>query len=1697
MPIPPMEENCLTKIIKDTPPITNLRVLDSDDDLTVDKVNDIWMDINLDNSLSNSSNRALSADDSLLLSDRTHRGRRSSLRHFRKNKYGGVCSIMDRSLSLDSSKEAMSEPFTDTTSDIVKQIINLEKSKEMPVLDDSDAPSPCDLSEETEFSEMPKETEPIDVESSRTLGETIEKETSESTSVRETPVETTSVDDSSLLSSKEKCDNLNVDKEQGDDETKVDDLVLNQSEVEDTVTVNEITENEKDVDDSNITKVVDDADKVPRVIINSRPLSKDSKTRKSLDSSMRNIIFDRPRKRAKSEELDDRNKSVNQDELLKEFQDIKRKRIFEQQDHVEVPKKSVEYEFLQSDTDKTKNDNLDSTVNNTNDANPDASSKSDSDHKVINSCDSELNLNSSVSCNPTVNNNVSDSKTGNNTNNENNSDENSSLTENVCKNSSLPLLPDTKPVRSSKRRFSIFDPEEISVEKTETTTSNNCIDSNINIQLPNVNLQIKDKTETTGTYNNVSKDSIKIEINVSRVESQRTTDNPVVSTSNQQLNISLPPSSPISCKVDCKKTVSASEEEKETRKLDSPALSVREVVEEKSLGIEKDNEAEPTVEEVTDEENIIAIENKNAQISDNNSLVLENKNKKEMEPSNVSSSMPDKKETDANSAVNDKQETNEETVAPKESDKSSKDALASTPGCSKDFDFDDFDVEPCTDKIGNFHNNINRSCADKDKYGRNHGHSRTVGFLNPLFHLEELENLDSVPMYTTKDGLQYCENRKYTYRTLIIEARKREGHRGFWDYYDKKSPRSKRKKRSRSKHKSTHYKPRYDGEVGTFSESSSYENFTANEHDEIEELKDDDCDNKFDNSDYKLPSLSTRLKVKDLCSERNENFTNNLLFNKYSPKTPRSCSPAIVKTEEMGLTSPKWGYSEDSKKCSSPERDIKILKKNIVDLKDLEENILKKLKDHERHCARLDEFAFHQIKSIRSEVVNIGKKCVKNDKVSNIQQTVQVVEQVLNAFESDMFEIDVNKNDLYDEIDDISKIPMPADVDKNHCDIVTEVHDRNSVGKLSDDKEYESDVILENNSIIKETLHREEGLEYNGTHGETINESKLRSEGAIENNKTIEFYGSEKFSETTETFEGTKTSFQPNESSHTSEKICEISKLNRNEVRISRSHERDLALTKEFLENEINDTERTLFESTDVDLEKDQIEKLETASEKAGESHKPTSPFDHQSHDFAESNDSKENLRSPSAKSQDKETANELNSKEARENLYSKRPNRFKELSPKHKSEVENHSRESKRALKSQDNLVVSSADEETEKELISKRNVIKPSSPPSLICSINRKSFSFELCNNFIAQEKHHADQVDVGMKTVPKLVIRKSETNPKVLSKSKSIDGSNHEDLKKDSPTHPKIPKMIIRNARSRPGTPSIEEISETGSPESDGEAKPIKFKIKFDDSSEKIQNSSDSSEAKVPKMKIKLEERLPRVVIENIKLTSFENQKMIPKMKITNVKGSVPKIMEKQSQTELDNDKSDTNSSFSENENTRTRDKSRSRPKKDSPGHSSSSESSVKRSSSGSSSQSKKSKRSPKEEVNLDPILEETQFSMENEYKQKNSSSNSSSSKIPKVIIKRASPSAEFKCELSKEAIVNAQPQVVLMRMKNLDSMAKNLKSETLENKVQAPVDTEEVQAETKPESNEMQWERYLCSKIYFDIFFYIPGTASLPR
>ncbi|XP_012057990.1 PREDICTED: uncharacterized protein LOC105621129 [Atta cephalotes] len=309
-------------------------------------------------------------------------------------------------------------------------------------------------------------------------------------------------------------------------------------------------------------------------------------------------------------------------------------------------------------------------------------------------------------------------------------------------------------------------------------------------------------------------------------------------------------------------------------------------------------------------------------------------------------------------------------------------------------------------------------------------------------------------------------------------------------------------------------------------------------------------------------------------------------------------------------------------------------------------------------------------------------------------------------------------------------------------------------------------------------------------------------------------------------------------------------------------------------------------------------------------------------------------------------------------------------------------------------------------------------------------------------------ATDCNANTKMIPKLVIKKSETSSKFVTKMGSSSVTQDSTSNK-SICQPKIPKMIIRNARSRPGTPSIEAVHEEI---------PVSImnrtSLTIDDictcSSESSLHESNSYRNKIPKMKIKLDEKHSNKIVR-----ADDDEEVCVKRK--NVKKTIPKVKIKNSLRSDLADNLDCNSMTSQE----SRDAGRYEEKipilklkKQERNRSSSPEVTRKRQFSSHYSEVplKKCRRSERDDTEHHTKRSNSSESMQTNASECETKKNSMiciSEKIPKVIIKRTSASAEFKCELSKgykNVIAKSakwQPEVKLERYRILDSMVKDLK------------------------------------------------------
>lgn len=1249
--------------------------------------------------------------------------------------------------------------------------------------------------------------------------------------------------------------------------------------------------------------------------------------RKSVDSALRNFRYEPYNKsRSKSADFNANNNSQDQDELLNEFKNLKKKnnivRIQENDTNINVD-----------------NENFDSTR--------------------LNSTDCSVKV-----------------------------DDHTKLNENKSSILSLPMLPDTKPNNQKRRFSSIFDDDPL---------ESNYVGSDIKIQLPNVNLEIKDKTESTTTTTTNTSESIKIEINVSRIETQRAQNdnNEIIGKSNQQqVNISLPL---VSCKVDSVESISKDEEKSKQEAgnkivtMDDKKTSEKDNSEDKDATVSSssdnkclgnDNEsvdvgATTTITTTTTspiKETHVKLDKKEQDIENALKKLDEcRRNYKEIEEEKV---------TKESECIENKNFLNNETIV-----------VAPLPGSSKDFDFDQFDVEPFVDEPDAlFKKKINQSpSSDKEHYRNKNNNSKIVGYLNPLYHLDELENLNAVPVYTTKDGkITYSPNPKFTYRALIIEARKREGHALFRDYYsdDRHGGRSNRNHRRRDRY------PNIKNDVW-------YDNNKYSKSSRRKRTKNDD--------DYKRNTYEDG----KLCYEKNDDLDPLDRIIDYEAEKIRA-----------GFAGASRNNDDESDRCSTRVVDVDT---KIDDSTSFSSVVLNNKCVSDHSLTILDDLL-----DLRHVCPSIDRKFDNSPKFN---------------FNRDIVDLQNLKDDILKKLNDpVSQVCYANDVQIEETEstkatvVDMEINAKETSEKIKSEAYYEDKMKKENENRIKvleEVLSADPSFKV-----ELAKIEKEIEEEALKESEIVD---------------GTK-----NVVGLTNLKISENEEIEKHEMKNNE------------IKESFDETDKCFKESS-PDLEKDQYAQFLLELEK-------------------------EPPR--------KEAETELEVK----NTVEKLPEDIEIITKNSEQQLQtveiNEEIIEELKAKCIDSEITDEPENKTKDEISSRDDNEENSSPNpesllKLTCSISKSNFSYEFCESFINQEKLHSSQIDSNnVKIIPKLVIRKSDSK---FSKAKSSyhESSNTCEEEKNnfftvdenaskSPMQPKIPKMIIRNAQTRPTTPCIEEISEESSCSlltMETESKGYRVKKKTEEKTETNVNDTQNHQNfndcvnvnKIPKMKIKLEEKLPRVVIENINGDGTDQQKIVPKMKITNVKNSLAKIKEKQ----MEDYRSDA-SCCSENESTRGRNKTKSRTKKEQSFKDGSSQQQKRINGNSNSSStfsnvnnSKKAKRSPtvKDEIsNFDPILEDTQFLLENEYRQRNNSN----SKVPKVIIKRTSPSAEFKCELSKEAIVNAQPQVVILRSTTIESMAKNLvtgtKNTTVneDNEMMMVTKSGDSDDYDKPEPN-VQWQR----------------------
>ncbi|KAK2578595.1 hypothetical protein KPH14_008483 [Odynerus spinipes] len=303
----------------------------------------------------------------------------------------------------------------------------------------------------------------------------------------------------------------------------------------------------------------------------------------------------------------------------------------------------------------------------------------------------------------------------------------------------------------------------------------------------------------------------------------------------------------------------------------------------------------------------------------------------------------------------------------------------------------------------------------------------------------------------------------------------------------------------------------------------------------------------------------------------------------------------------------------------------------------------------------------------------------------------------------------------------------------------------------------------------------------------------------------------------------------------------------------------------------------------------------------------------------------------------------------------------------------------------------------------------------------------------------------------------------NDKISSGSVTKENETTAKSKPELSPQPKIPKMIIRNTKSRSTTPVAEEVLDTLS----GFPTCLRNKTKHstfiitNEGNNKIRSDSDSetslekynlNKSRVPKMKIKLNEKSSKEDIKdkNVEI-SFKRKdikKTIPKVKIKKIRTEAKITRNDQTQSSLKVMEVKTPDISDE---TRKREKIPKLKLRKNQDVILCSEIIQKRPHPSTIDLTVKKYKSDKNEIRFSQKCSndtgDNSFMSGHEIKSKSLSY--ISEKIPKVIIKRASASAEFKCEFSEgdsKTVINSakwQPEVKLQRSQLLDDMVKDWK------------------------------------------------------
>ncbi|XP_053974878.1 uncharacterized protein LOC128874296 [Hylaeus volcanicus] len=1027
-----------------------------------------------------------------------------------------------------------------------------------------------------------------------------------------------------------------------------------------------------------------------------------------------------------------------------------------------------------------------------------------------------------------------------------------------------------------------------------------------------------------------------------------------------------------------------------------------------------------------------------------------------------------------------------------------------------DFTFDKLDYKKCSDvNFDRVHTSVEEVDEMDDNYvGKwkkpkiNHifedcdMFQSTSGYINPIFSsVDKLENLHTVPVYTTKDGkISYSPNRRFAHQELMMETRKREGcssmrkphYTDTWNSYYS------------SKFRKLYKKKRYHG----LSDKKKHE------------FKDTKC-------------LYERKKnyVDDFCGRNHVKYKEYVHKNN-NPVECKMYSSSDSDEEIIDRSKYRIGEISNYKKNHVIEnKAITIISKShkresVADDSDLK-NKNKESTAFDIHSSKSEDILLEEMQSLQSRSEND----LRNNLASEELATVILNPNCGDANENIKF--NGNKSPMPTKTHEFTSESLRLNRDQNLNDkcaspspIVNEntnisSDDKEAIGsrdKCSSSKVLEGEALSNENEqmlnsySVKEKendeVHVEEQNEENNLEISENQTSILETEGSsenidrIENCEDLETKKSE--SEVNEAncistdaildlyIDADNTNKQKSEESKSiSTEIIEtlsnkdISEID--EEKFLRSEESILICEQESNKIEtLNEEQKKHEESTNRDI-KENIASLEyrkndspTRSSKANidtymnqeefESRivqVDTSDQQNSEHIFIDTvnNDKDLNTNSEQGDSVVIEKYEELICVDLSKNaVYIEDDNTIDNSAVLHRDEVkveENYS--NKVQSKDEDNFNQDSSIEE-EMPVLSLYCTIKDFSAKRTECRKNetveneQKENQCQSSSLISYKSSNDLPENNIDMKAIPKLVIKKTET---FSSKSEcSLDSTepgtpaNRYDTKLLTDVRQKIPKMIIMNSRSRSVTPTIEildrpkfERIQTIFPEHNDTSMDV------DNSDSELDTlKSNNYASKVPKVKIKLEDISSKDLKLYLKRKAIKQSesKKVKKMKTQESKTLTMKY-ETEDSSETDSVDTDDDDDKAPKLKLRMQEEDKSL----SPDRTRGKDTSISKTSF-------KRTRRTKEENGRHSVKYDKTTTNDDEIRKKYPQC--ITEKIPKVIIKRTQIGTEFKCEISKSKKTLAietskwQPKVKLQRLQVLDHMVMDLNQSkvTLKNK-----------------------------------------------